>query len=103
MSVKKYKFKLCKVSRQYIETATYTKNYWYNICTHREENCQHIVKKYYTICIIKKGKCADSKELSHKYIINSNFFFLIISYHLLIDLIKLLYLLFTFSGARFYV
>lgn len=44
--VKEHKFDICKVLREYIGTATYTKNYRCDTCAHKKENCQCVVKKY---------------------------------------------------------
>ena len=84
--VKRHKCELCKILRQHSGTATCTKNRRYDVCANKEENCQCIEKKYCNTCAIKKGKCADCKELSPKCTTNGNFF-LIINYYMLINLL----------------
>ena len=72
--VKGHKCELCKIPRQHSGTATCTKNRRCDACAQREENCQCVGKKYCTTCAIKKGKCADCKELPPKCTTNGNFF-----------------------------
>ena len=85
--VKRHKCELCKILRQHNRTITYTKNRKYDVCAHREENCQYVGKEYYTTYTIKKRKCADCKELSSQCTTNGNSF-LIINYYILINLLK---------------
>ena len=84
--VKGHKCELCKISRQHNGTATCTKNQRCDACAHGEENCQYVGKKYCTTYPIKKGKCADYKELPPKCTTNNNSF-LIINYYMLINLL----------------
>lgn len=72
--VKKHNCELCKVPKQHSGTATCTKNRRCDACAHREENCQCVAKKYCTTCAVKKGKCADCKELLPKCTTDGNFF-----------------------------
>ena len=84
--VKRHKYELYKILRQYSGTATCTKNRRCNTCAQREANCQCVGKTYCTTCAIKKGKCANWKKLLPKCTTNGNFF-LIINYYMLINLL----------------
>lgn len=68
---KGHKFDICKEPRQWSST-NYSKNRRCDACVHREEICQCVSKKYYAICIRKKGKCENYEDLSPECIINDN-------------------------------
>ena len=84
--VKRYICELYKIPRQHSGITTYTKNQSCDACTHREENCQCVGKKYCITYAIKKGKCVDYKKLPSKCTTNGNSF-LIINYYMLINLL----------------
>lgn len=72
-------FKVCEKRKYYnlykapqlYNTPNCSKSWKYNIYAYREEYCQCISKKYYATYAIKKGKCADYKELTPKCISDS--------------------------------
>lgn len=63
---------LCKAPRAH-SALNCSKSRKCDTCAYREENCQCISKKYCATCAIKKGKCADCKELPPKCTSDSKF------------------------------
>lgn len=61
----------CKIPRE-CNTLNYYKNQRCDACTYKEEICQCVSKKYYTICIKRKRKYRDYEDLLPKCTTNDN-------------------------------
>ena len=83
--VKGHKCETCKVPKV-CSSLNCSKNRRCDACTHREEICQCVSKKYCVICTGRKGKCGDCEDLPPKCTTNGNYY----------DYFKLLRLIYIF-------
>lgn len=81
--IKDHRYDICKAPKNH--TFSNCSKIWkYNLYMYQESIYQYGIRKYYTTCLIKKGKSIDCEDLSSTYTPNSQFFFKLNKNHLLI-------------------